>query len=94
VSIFETDPRLRELVQTNAFVHCASYQAAYDGNDMEALIVLVQMLVQQNGVLSDALQRGLEHYMPPMHVDATPAVLELIRRSMADEGNPPTASKT
>jgi len=86
MSIFETDQRLRELVQTNALVHRASYQAAYDGNDLEALIVLVQMLVQQNDVLSDALQRGLEHYIPPIHVQATPAVIEFMKTIQPNAG--------
>lgn len=74
-TIFDTDPRLRNLIHTNATVHNAYQLALRDGDDMDALIMAVLVLAQTNDSLLEALNQ---------YVAATPPTICVEARSVAE----------
>lgn len=69
-TIFQTDPRLRALTHTSVTIHNASQLALRDGDDVDALIVAVLVLANQNEALMEALQKCVEGTPPTIYVDA------------------------
>jgi hypothetical protein len=65
MTIFKTDPRLRNLIRTNSVVYMAQHLATRDGDDTEALIVAVQVLAQQVAELNKVLGEYAKLVPPP-----------------------------
>jgi hypothetical protein len=70
MTIFETDPRLIRLTRTNVTVHNAHQLALRDGDDMDALIMAMLVLVNENEALRAALNEYAKHTPPTFCVDA------------------------
>lgn len=89
ITIFDTDHRLRNLINTNATVHNAYRLALRDGDDMDALIMAVLVLVNQNESLFEALNQYVAATSPTIRVEAR-AVAEFF----AEQANPTFADST
>lgn len=74
ITVFETDHRLCKLVHTNATVHNAYQLALRDGDDVDALIMAVLVLVNQNESLIEVLNRYVNATPPPICADARSVV--------------------